>query len=39
MKKILRGLLLLIIIILVFFIGTKSIDRKYDFKPEIKIPK
>ena len=39
MKKILRGFLLLIIIILVFFIGTKSIDRKYDFKPEIKIPK
>lgn len=38
MKKILRVLLLLILIISVFFIGVKSVDRKYDYKPEIKIP-
>lgn len=38
MKKILRVLLLLILIISVFFIGIKSVDRKYDYKPEINIP-
>ena len=38
MKKVLRVLLLLILIISVFFIGIKSVDRKYDYKPEINIP-
>ncbi len=38
MKKILRVFLLLILIITVFFVGTKQIDRSYDFKPEIQVP-